>query len=187
MDDGVGGFIDQLADILREERQAVDADRSAPPATPSPAELGRTAARHGERLLKHGFSVDQVVHEYGDVCQAVTDLALELDAPFSTAEFRTLNRCLDNAIAVAVAAHGAHSMHLIADRDATLHLRLRMLTADCQRIVAVAIHAYSAIKTGHVGVTGATGALLAHSLAELSHLAEKGLLPFVDELSPLGD
>ncbi len=43
-----------------------------------------------------------MVHDYGDLCQAITDLAVERDVPFATPEFRTLNRCLDNAIADAV-------------------------------------------------------------------------------------
>ena len=57
---------------------------------------------HGKQLLKLGFTVDQVVHDYGDLCQSITDLAVERDAPFGVDEFRTLNRCLDNAIADAV-------------------------------------------------------------------------------------
>jgi hypothetical protein len=52
--------------------------------------------------LLQGFTVGQVVHGYGDVCQAVTDLAVEMGAPISTDDFRTLNRCLDDAIAGAV-------------------------------------------------------------------------------------
>lgn len=48
------------------------------------------------------YTFDQVVHDYGDLCQAVTDLAFERDAPFSIDEYRTLNRCLDNTIADAV-------------------------------------------------------------------------------------
>ena len=44
----------------------------------------------------------QVVHGYGDVCQAVTELAMELESPISADEFKTLNRCLDEAIAQAV-------------------------------------------------------------------------------------
>jgi hypothetical protein len=43
--------------------------------------------------------VDQVVHNYGDVCQAVTGLALEQEAPILIDEFRILNRRLDDAIA----------------------------------------------------------------------------------------
>jgi C4-dicarboxylate-specific signal transduction histidine kinase len=40
---------------------------------------------------------------YGELCQAITDLAVERDAPFSVEEFCTLNRCLNNAIAIAIA------------------------------------------------------------------------------------
>jgi hypothetical protein len=42
-------------------------------------------------LLEHGFTVEQVVHDYGDLCQAITELAFELEAPIETDEFRTLN------------------------------------------------------------------------------------------------
>lgn len=70
--------------------------------TQSLSEMGVTAAAHGNQLLELGFSMDQVVHDYGDLCQTITDLAVERDAPFSVDEFRTLNRCLDNAISDAV-------------------------------------------------------------------------------------
>ena len=52
-----------------------------------------------------GFTVSQVVHDYGDVCQSITDLALQLNAPINVEDFRTLNRCLDDAIASAVTEH----------------------------------------------------------------------------------
>jgi hypothetical protein len=45
-------------------------------------------------LLLQGFTVSQVVHDYGDVCQSITDLAVEVNAPISTDDFRMLNRCL---------------------------------------------------------------------------------------------
>ena len=50
--------------------------------------------------------MSQVVHDYGDVCQAITELAVEMDAPISTDDFRMLNRCLDDAIAGAVTEYG---------------------------------------------------------------------------------
>ena len=46
--------------------------------------------------------MDQVVHDYGDLCQAVTELAFERNAGIAVGEFHTLNRLLDNAIAAAV-------------------------------------------------------------------------------------
>jgi hypothetical protein len=41
-------------------------------------------------LLLQGFTVSQVVHDYGDVCQTITELALETNQPIDTADFRTL-------------------------------------------------------------------------------------------------
>src|SRR5579862_2388386 len=68
--------------------------------------IGPTALLHGHDLLLQGFTVSQVVHDYGDVCQAITELAVELNAPISAEDFRTLNGCLDDAIAGAVTEYG---------------------------------------------------------------------------------
>ena len=32
-------------------------------------------------MLRMGFSIAQVVHDYGDICQAVTEFAEEMEAP----------------------------------------------------------------------------------------------------------
>ena len=45
----------------------------------------------GVSSLHHGFTIDQAVHDYGDLCQSVTDLAVELDAPILNDEFRGLS------------------------------------------------------------------------------------------------
>ena len=66
------------------------------------SEIGATARQHGHELLQRGYTVDLVVHDYGDLCQAITDLAVEEHTPIEVDEFRTLNRCLDNAIADSV-------------------------------------------------------------------------------------
>lgn len=86
IDHGVPMFLDQLRDALRLGHIT------------SPV-ISRNAIKHGHDLLRQGFTVSQVVHDYGDVCQAVSELAVELNAPISTDDFRTLNRCLDDAIA----------------------------------------------------------------------------------------
>jgi len=56
--------------------------------------------------LVRGLSVSQVVHDYGDICQTITALAVEHQAPISTEEFRLLNASLDEAIAGAVTVYG---------------------------------------------------------------------------------
>jgi hypothetical protein len=53
-------------------------------------------------VVEGGYTVSQAVHDYGDICQAITELALEQKAPITVKEFHTLNRCLDTAIAEAV-------------------------------------------------------------------------------------
>jgi hypothetical protein len=57
-----------------------------------------SAAAHGKALVEGGYTLSQVVHDYGEVCQAFTELALELKAGITAKEFHTLNRCLDTAI-----------------------------------------------------------------------------------------
>src|SRR5688500_17184379 len=94
---GVPLFLDQLVAALRSGGEGMN-----------PA-IADGALLHGQELLRHGFTVSQVVHDYGDVCQSITELAMELDAPIATEDFRTLNRCLDDAIASAVTEFGRAS------------------------------------------------------------------------------
>ena len=94
IDHGVPMFLDQLIDELRLKR------------VPNP-EIRKTAAKHGHDLLHQGFNVSQVVHGYGDVCQSITEMAVETNAPISSDDFRLLNRCLDDAIATAVTEFGS--------------------------------------------------------------------------------
>jgi hypothetical protein len=72
---GVPVFLDQLVDALRR-------------GVGSSAEIGRSAVLRGHDLLLQGFTVSQVVHDYGDVCQAVTELAVQMNAPIARKTFR---------------------------------------------------------------------------------------------------
>jgi hypothetical protein len=117
------------------------------------------------------------------VCQSVTELAGEQDTEISAVEFRILNRCLDNAIADAVTSFGHAHQVLINDQAVTLEHRLRIFSDEQKRLVDIAIHSYSAIKTGTVGVTGATGTLLIHALEELRSLTDR-TLPEIHLASP---
>jgi hypothetical protein len=174
IDHGVPLFLQQLVETLRAEQDTHIRGVDAEP-TPAPTEIGRAAALHGAELLRRGFSVDQVVHDYGDVCQCVTALAVEQDTPISTDEFRTLNRCLDNAIADAVASFGSARQTSIDRQAETLQQRLVAFTAEHRRLIDIAIQSLTAIKTGNIGTSGATGTLLAHALEELGSLPDRTL------------
>ncbi len=181
---GIPQFLDQLTDTLRQEA----APGSQPPGDrpivagevgerPRLTEIDTTAGRHGNELLLGGYTVDQVVHDYGDLCQAVTELALEQNAAITTAEFRTLNRCLDNAIADAVTGFERQRDHRISDENAeALSIRLGLLAHELNTLTMNAILAVAAIKKGHVGVAGATGAVLDRSLMRLRALVDRTLV-----------
>jgi hypothetical protein len=174
IDHGVPLFLEQLVETLKTEQNTSARNGDAEPSpAPAPTPIGRAAALHGAELLRRGFTVDQVVHDYGDVCQSVTALAIERATIISSDEFRTLNRCLDNAIADAVAAFG-EARQVSIDRQAqTSHQRLVDYSADHRRLAAIALQSLSAIKTGNIGIGGATGTLLEHTLKELAALTDR--------------
>jgi hypothetical protein len=175
IDHGVPLFLQQLVDTLRLEESTHTRDVSGPERTPATTEIGRGAALHGAELLGLGYSIDQVVHDYGDICQAVTELAVEQKAPIAIEEFRTLNRCLDNAIADAVTAFGSSRQHSLNDEAETLHKRLENLAIEQRRLVDIAIQSFTAIKTGNIGLSGSVGTLLIDALDELRSLPDRSL------------
>lgn len=141
--------------------------------TQSLSEMGVTAAAHGKQLLELGFSVDQVVHDYGDLCQAITDLAVERDAPFSVDEFRTLNRCLDNAISDAVTEFSLQrDANKARQQSVEENERLGFLVHELRNSVRTATLAVRALELGNLPVAGATGSVLKRSLAALTTLID---------------
>jgi signal transduction histidine kinase len=178
---GIPLFLDQLIKTLEVEQTSdpmLSRKVSGPAGGGSPvlSEMGATAALHGRELLQQGFTVDQVVHDYGDLCQAITDLAFELKAPIETDEFRTLNRCLDNGIADAVTEYSYQRYSVLAnDGVQALNERLGFLAHELRNLLHTATLAFTAIKLGNVGVHGATGAVMERSLIGLRTLVDRSL------------
>ena len=160
---GVPLFLDQLADALRLGQL-------------SSPEISTTASRHGHDLRRQGFTVSQVVHDYGDVCQSVTELAVELKAPISADDFRLLNACLDDAIAVAVTQYGLEGNQSAVDVEtARGRERLGFLAHELRNLLHTATLAFAVLKTGNVGVAGSTGTVLERNLAFASELIDRSL------------
>src|SRR5687767_980824 len=169
-EDGIPMFLGQLIKTLRVE-QTDEPMRSRKVSGPSGggapvrSEIGVTAARHGRELHEHGYTVDQVVHDYGDLCQAITELAIERDETISVDEFRTLNRCLDNAIADAVTEFGYQRDASFCDRERRVsNESLGSFAHDLRNLLQTATLSVAAIRKGDVGLSGATGGLLDRSL-----------------------
>src|SRR5450432_764722 len=169
---GIPLLIEQLVTTLRSEQTA---PQQAEPGD-LPTEIGTTAGKHGNELLHKGFTVDQVVHDYGDLCQALTELAQEKNAPITVEEFHSFNRCLDNAIADAVTEFGRQRDQLIAAEGIqTMNERLGCFAHELRNLLNTAMLAYLAIERGKVTLTGATGAVLGRSLIGLRDLVDRSL------------
>lgn len=176
---GVPMFLNQLIQTLLLEQTSTPMDSreiSGPSGGGAVSVMGVTAATHGRDLLRLGFTVDQVVHDYGDLCQAITDLAHERDAPFLVDEFRTLNRCLDNAIADAVTEFSYQRDSAISDRQlAAENTRFGFFAHELRNHLGTATLAFVAAKTGNLNLSGATGTVLERSLHGLRDLITKTL------------
>ena len=157
LDHGVPLVLEQLVWALRCEEEG-----SSPGRTPATAEVSRTAVLHGKELVEQGYTVGQVVHDYGDICQAITELATERNAPVSVAELDTLSRFLDGAIADALAPYAV-------DRDQTRD--------EQRRLLDTAVRAFAALKVGDIGLDGAAGQLLEVSLRNLRALVDRSSPP----------
>jgi signal transduction histidine kinase len=163
LENGVPLFLTQLAETLEAEEAGTSY---------SPNAIGEAATRHGRDLLALGFTVSQVVHDYGDICQAVTELAIEQNVPITTEEFHTLNRCLDTAIAQAVTEHARLTA---ASRSTEDLARLGQLAYDIRNLVDSAVLAFGIMKRGAVAVNGSTGMLLGRNLMSLKDLVGSAL------------
>lgn len=178
---GVPLFLDQLIRTLQAEKEdhpgeSLRISGASGGGASDLSEMGATAAAHGKQLLELGYTVDQVVHDYGDLCQAITDLAEVRDAPFSVGEFRTLNRCLDNAIADAVTEFSAQR-DAAESRRVTRESNERMgfLLHELRNSLLTAKLALTALESGQLPVAGATGGVLKRSLAALTSLVKHAL------------
>lgn len=179
LESGVPMFLDQLIRTLTVEQTAEPLDSrtiSGPAGGGGASEIGTSAALHGRALLDLGFNVSQVVHDYGDLCQAITDLAYERDAPFAVDEFRTLNRCLDNAIADAVTEFSYQRDHIAAEKQTlAANEQAGFFAHELRNYLNTASLAFDAAHAGNLTLSGATGTLLKRSLTGLRDLIDRSL------------
>src|SRR5580692_7383950 len=135
---GIPVFLDHLCEALRQARTNEVIDHE---------QLGLSASLHGQDLFRIGFTVGQVVHDYGDVCQTITELAVETNAPLLAEEFKILNLCLDDAIAEAVTEYSRQRELSIGELGME---RLGVLGHELRRSLNTAMLSFESIKNGRV-------------------------------------
>lgn len=163
LQNGVPLLLDQLIEALHFE--------SAPPAAIQ-RKMEQSAAMHGQDMLRKGFTVAQLVHDYGAVCQAITQCASAQGASISVEDYRFLNAFLDDAIAGAVTGYGNQREQILSEQETG---RLGFLAHELRNLISTASMAYQALRSGRVGITGTTGNALGRSLKGLRHLVDRSL------------
>lgn len=157
-------FLAQLADTLRREQELAARSTSA--------EISAGAALHGRELGRAGVTVAEVVHEYGNLGAAVVELAADLGSPISSDEFRTLTRCLDEAVAQAVTeCDRQREVALVRARTD----RAGFLTHELRSRLAEAIAAFESLQTGQFGIASSTGAVLGRNLLAMRQLINRSV------------
>jgi signal transduction histidine kinase len=167
LEHGVPALLTQIVSALAEARMP----RLVGVAAPTTA-ISDTAALHGRDLLKNGLTIAQVVNDYGDVCQVVTDLASEASVAIAAKDFHIFNNCLDEAVAGAVTAYGQQRERDIAYEGTE---RLGILAHEMRNLLNTMTLAFAIIRDGKVGLSGSTGAMLARSMSGLCALVDRSV------------
>ncbi len=155
LEHGVPLFLDQFVEVVRA-------------AAGASAKMNEAATKHGGALLNQGFTVAQVVHDYGGICQSITELAVETKASIGSRDFQTLNLCLDDSIARAVTEFGR-----LRAQEGTE--RTGRLAHEIGGLLHSATLAFDVLKSGEVGMGGSTSKVVDRCFIGLRKLVEREL------------
>lgn len=157
---GIPAFLDQLELALRQGNATDDIGH---------AQIARSSGLHGQELFRLGATIAQVVREYGDVCQTVTEIAATRGIEITPEEFGIFNLCLDDAVAEAVTAFARAHADEGAERFGSLAHELRNLLNN-------AVLSFDFIKNGGVdAAAGANGRIHSRSLVGLRTLIDRAI------------
>jgi signal transduction histidine kinase len=126
------------------------------------------ARRHGAERKAQGFDLSRLVHDYGLVCETISQTALVYEQALDTREFQMLNRSVDEATASAVEAYSAN---LLRDEQDTQAEAVGVLAAEIRNAVGSASMAFEVVRSGHVGLHSKTSRLVERSHSRIALLA----------------
>lgn len=159
---GIPLFLDQLEARLQPDSQDVKED----------ATLRQSASRHGDALHRIGLTIAEVVQEYGDVCQSITELAVRQKARITPSDFQTLNLCLDEAISEAVTSYARHREDHIEGRA---NERISAVAHEMRTQVHTALLTFESMRTGVAPLNGSTARIHLQSLLSLQTAIDRAL------------
>lgn len=160
---GLPIFLDQLSEALRKASVDELLDHN---------EIWESAKKHGQTLFAQGLSVDQVVHDYDDLCQVVGSLAMDHKIHIDADEFSTLNLCLDDAITGAVTEWVIHRERVIQAEGIE---RLGILAHEMRNLLSASLLSFGLIKRGKDEADGSISMMHERSLMGLMALIDRSL------------
>lgn len=129
------------------------------------------AEQHGREYHRLGFTVSEVVHSYGIICQSITSLADELGFDITAREFQHLNLSLDTAIAEAV----TEFERVRDDIDQDEVNRLGKLAQELRGCLVNVTITLEMIQSGSVGARSQTGRVMEKNLQRMTALVDGAL------------
>lgn len=177
--EGAPVFIEQMEEILRRaedepahEGRFNDGRELTRSQATGKTVVGSSAAHHGRQLLKLKFTLSQVVHGYGALCQVITGLLDELGVAVAAREYQTLNLCLDDAIAEAVTAYESDAE---ADTSRREIEHLGILAHELRDALAAAMTTSELVRSGKVPANGRTATLIGRAHTRMRNLIDRSL------------
>lgn len=172
---GFSLFLDQLIASLRQEESegAYSSGAISGPTSgaPSQSEVGMAAFSLGSEVYALGVPIDQLVHSYGDMCQAIVELSEQMNLRLEIAEYHLLNQCLDNAIATAVTEYEFHQNRQLASHSRRAEMAHKAEVSERLRNhLGTATTAIAALKLRELTLGGVTGRILERSLMHLNEI-----------------
>jgi signal transduction histidine kinase len=183
---------DQVVEIARGRLLALAPERAAPDPSYLPAliddlvadlESGRAghessnmaaeAHGHGRSRQQGGVNVHFLPHDYGVVCDAISEMAIRTKTTVDASDWQALNRAIDVGIANAIASY----------EDARLGHERRTSAAavgsfahELRNSLGAATLAFEAVKRGRVGTDSRTADIVARNLSRAARLTSNLLV-----------
>ena len=111
---------------------------------------------HGKQRFRLGFDVQATVHDFGALCEAITDASMAHDQTISTREYQILNQSLDT------------------DAERTSHLGF--IAHELRNALSAAMMSFQMMRSGKVSFAGTTAGVLERSHRRLRELVDKLLV-----------
>jgi len=167
LDQGLPIFYNELIGVLERTANAVESINDSKEFHIKNRIKKGDAAEHGKESLRLGYSISQVVHSYGAICQSITEFVESKSFNMMPREFHDLNYSLDCAIAEAVTEFENEQTKNLDKSEVE---RLGFLMHEMRNSLLAVSIGFNMINSGRVGNKGATSKVMNMSLERMKKL-----------------